>query len=217
MELAHMWGTRRFLAYYFICGLGAGIIHTIVTALFMGRAYPTVGASGAIMGVMIAFGLTFPDRVVFMGFFFPMRAKFAVLVFAGLDLYMGLTGSPDGVAHFAHLGGALVGFIMLKIGGNLTLGGIFDKIPGFGNRQTLGYMKGTANSAPAGPRVVEAQYRDVTRPQPHHIDMSDERVNAVLDKMLRQRLRYQDLSEEERMILDGASSKMRGGSVNGIS
>lgn len=215
MELAHMWGTRRFLAYYFLCGIGAGVIHSVITA-FMGDAYPTVGASGAIMGVMVAFGLTFPDRVVLMGFFFPMRAKYAVLVFAGIDLYMGLVGSPDGVAHFAHLGGALIGFILLKLGGNLTLGGIFDKIPGFGNRQTLGFMKGTARQAPRdqGP-MVDARYRDVepARPRyaPHHVDLSDDRLNAVLDKMLRQNLRYQDLSEEERMILDSASDRMRGG------
>jgi membrane associated rhomboid family serine protease len=215
MELAQMWGSRRFLAYYFLCGLGAGIIHTIVTAL-MGDAYPTVGASGAIMGVMVAFGLTFPDRVIFVGFFLPMKAKFAVFLFAGIDLYMGLVGSPDGVAHFAHLGGALVGFILLKIGGNLTLGGIFDKIPGFGHKQSLGFMKGSANPA-ARPPMVDARFRDMessrSRNAPHHIDLSDERLNAVLDKMLRQKLRYQDLTEEERMILDDASNRMRGGPI----
>jgi hypothetical protein len=108
-----------------------------------------------------------------------------------------------------------VGYILLKIGGNLTLGGIFDKIPGFGNKQTLGYMKGSApRRAPEQPHVVDARFRDVeqARPRsaPHNIDLSDERLNTVLDKMLRQGLRYQDLSEEERMILDNASDRMRG-------
>jgi hypothetical protein len=139
-------------------------------------------------------------------------------VFAGIDLYMGLTGSSDGVAHFAHLGGALVGFILLKIGGNLTLGGIFDRIPGFGNRQTLGFMKGTGRRAEPAAPVMDARYRDVeparTRTAPHILDLSDDRLNAVLDKMLNQKLRYQDLSEEERMILDSASDKLRGGSLS---
>lgn len=215
VELAQMWGNRRFLAFYFLCGVGAGIIHSIVT-LFLGQGAPTLGASGAIMGVMLAYGLTFPDRIILVGFFLPLRAKIAVLVFIGIDLYMGVTGSPDGVAHFAHLGGALIGYILVKIGGNLTLGGIFDKIPGFGNRESLGFMKGASFSKSRFRETVrDAKYRDVEassgRDRGPFVDLSDDRLNQVLDKMLRKGYRYQDLTEEERAILDNASEKMRRG------
>jgi len=216
MELEQMWGSRRFLAYYLLCGLGAGVIHSIVT-MVMGTGAPTLGASGAIMGVMVAFGLVFPDRVVFMGFFFPMRARFAVLLFAGIDLYLGVVGSTDGVAHFAHLGGALVGVILLKTGGKMTLGGIFDKLPGFGpRRSTIGIMSRPQNPARGSARVVDVSWRDVEparqeqrRSELPTMNFGDEQeaVDRILDKITREG--YQNLTAEEKALLTRVSKGMR--------
>jgi len=110
------WGTREFLRYYFISGVGAGICSI---PFMWGEGVPLVGASGALFALLIAFGILFPERVVtFLLFFFipiRMRARQMVVIFIGLELLflLGREGG-GGIAHFAHLGGALVGFLYLK-------------------------------------------------------------------------------------------------------
>lgn len=110
------WGTRYFLRYYFISGVGAGICSI---PFMWGEGVPLVGASGALFALLIAFGILFPERVVtFLLFFFipiRMRARQMVVIFIGLELLflLGREGG-GGIAHFAHLGGALVGFLYLK-------------------------------------------------------------------------------------------------------
>jgi len=111
-EVEKGWGTRLFIKYYFICGIGAGI----TTCLFNYPFYPdvtTIGASGAIFGVMLAYGLMFPNRQILFWFIFPMRAINFVLLCAGIEMYS-LLSLTDGVAHLAHLGGMLFGYLYLK-------------------------------------------------------------------------------------------------------
>ena len=109
----HM-GSRRFLTYYFVCVAGAGAVQLIVAAL-QGGLYPTVGASGGVFGILLAYGLTFPNRIVVPLFPpIPMRAITFVILFGLLELYLGFSGSAPGVANFAHLGGMLFGFLMLR-------------------------------------------------------------------------------------------------------
>jgi membrane associated rhomboid family serine protease len=110
-------GSKRFLTYYMVCGIGAGLIQLLVGWL-TGSAAATVGASGAIYGILLAFGMLHPnDRVVLILFpFFPIKAKWFVVIFGVLELFMGLGNSIfsfDNVAHFAHLGGMLWGFGLL--------------------------------------------------------------------------------------------------------
>lgn len=110
--------SRRFLAYYMVCGVGAGLIQLLVCHLFPSEYITaTVGASGAIYGLLLAFAMLHPNDII-MPLFppIPMKAKWAVLVFCAIELYLGIRGelfSADNVAHFAHLGGALFGFILL--------------------------------------------------------------------------------------------------------
>ncbi|MGB5510635.1 MAG: rhomboid family intramembrane serine protease [Woeseiaceae bacterium] len=109
----HM-GSRRFLTYYFVCVAGAGTVQLIVAAL-QGGLYPTVGASGGVFGILLAYGLTFPNRIVVPLFPpIPMRAITFVILFGLLELYLGFSGGAPGVANFAHLGGMLFGFMMLR-------------------------------------------------------------------------------------------------------
>jgi membrane associated rhomboid family serine protease len=107
-EVERAWGTRRFLFYYFLCGIGAGL----VTAVFI-RDSMTIGASGAIYGVMLAYGMMFPDRTVLFMFMFPMRAMSMVLLCIGIQVFS-LLSLQDGVAYIAHLGGLLFGYLYLK-------------------------------------------------------------------------------------------------------
>ncbi len=107
-EVEKVWGTREFVKYYFICGIGAGLVTCLV--------FPhstTIGASGAVFGVMLAYGFLFPDRRIFFWFIFPMRAVSFILLCIGVELFS-LLSLSDGVAHFAHLGGVLFGYLYLK-------------------------------------------------------------------------------------------------------
>lgn len=113
-ELEMMMGPRRFLTYFFTCVIGAGIVQLIV-ANFQGGLYPTVGASGGVFGILLAYGLAFPNRTIMLMFPpIPMKAKYFVLVFGLLELYLGISGNAPGVANFAHLGGMLFGFLLLR-------------------------------------------------------------------------------------------------------
>jgi membrane associated rhomboid family serine protease len=113
-DLERLMGAKRFLIYYFTCVVGAGIVQLVV-ATTQGAAYPTVGASGGVFGVLLAYGLTYPNRMVMLIFPpIPMRAKYFVLFYGLLELYLGLSGGAPGVANFAHLGGMLFGFVLLR-------------------------------------------------------------------------------------------------------
>ncbi len=132
--LERVWGTKKFLVFYFVTGLGAAAIHTGVEWLqmqtWLGQAAegsnaalasihalkmtPTVGASGAIYGVLMGYAMLYPDSVLTL--MFPpisMKAKWFVLIFAAIELITGVTGTGGGIAHFAHLGGLIFGFMLI--------------------------------------------------------------------------------------------------------
>ena len=134
--LEQVWGPRRFLFYYIVCGVGAGLIQELVQyiqyatvlsgydSVNMGGNYvipmsdylnmmTTVGASGAIYAILLAFGMIFPNQPIYLYFLLPMKAKYFVMGYAVLELIFGMSQRGDGIAHFAHLGGMLFGFILI--------------------------------------------------------------------------------------------------------
>jgi len=115
MEL--VWGSSAFALYYFFCVGGAGLVQLVVATVAAGEGgiYPTVGASGGIFGLLLAFGLTFPNERLML--IFPpvvLKAKWLVLIYGGIELWAGVTGTEEGVAHFAHLGGMFFGYLLLR-------------------------------------------------------------------------------------------------------
>jgi membrane associated rhomboid family serine protease len=109
-----VFGPRRYVAYYLVCVLSAAIAQLITSAL-TGTVYPTVGASGGVFGLLLAYAIYFPNNRVMLLFPpIPMPARVFVVVYAALELFLGVTGTEEGVAHFAHLGGLVGGFIMLR-------------------------------------------------------------------------------------------------------
>jgi membrane associated rhomboid family serine protease len=113
-DLERLFGSRFFALYYLASVLSAGILHLVVTAWMGGPPAPTVGASGGVFGLLLAYGLYFPHRRLMLIFPpIPMKARTFVIVFAVLELFFGVTGTAQGIAHFAHLGGMLGGFLML--------------------------------------------------------------------------------------------------------
>jgi len=109
LPIERLWGTRRFLIFYFVCMVGAGMVQLAV-AQFSGEIYPTIGASGAVFGLLLAFGMMYPNsRIMLLFPPIPLKAKWFVIVYGLLTLVFGVTGTMPGIAHFAHLGGMLFG------------------------------------------------------------------------------------------------------------
>ncbi|MBQ7531643.1 MAG: rhomboid family intramembrane serine protease [Paludibacteraceae bacterium] len=114
--LEHEWGERRYLIYYFVCGIGAALVQELVWMTFLpGQVAATIGASGAVFGILLAFGWLFPDTPLYLLFIpVPIRARIMVIVYAVIELFAGLASfSGDNVAHFAHLGGMLFGLLLI--------------------------------------------------------------------------------------------------------
>lgn len=198
MELENEMGSRKFLYYYFVCGIGAGLCNLFVAPLFT-EVGPTVGASGAVYGVLLAFGMMFPDRIVFM-YFLPMPAKFLVGLYMALELYAGVTGTRDGVAHFAHLGGAAVGFLFLLFDSNGFPGeNIFNRIADkFSHR---GNGDDWYKNNRASYHIEKEEYSsDKTE------NVNQEEIDTILDKIAKHG--YAQLSDEEKKILFDASKKL---------
>lgn len=108
--IENLWGTKRFAIYYFLTGIGAGIIQLLVES---GR--PTIGASGAVYGILLAFGMMFPNRRIMLLFFpYPIKAKYFVAIFGLFELLNGISSTASDVAHFAHLGGLVFGFVLIR-------------------------------------------------------------------------------------------------------
>ena len=106
-------GPRRFTAYYLVSVLAAALTQLVVMAL-ANEIYPTVGASGGVFGLLLAYGIYFPNnRVFFLLVPFPIKARIFVFIYAAIELFLGVTGTQEGVAHFAHLGGLIGGALML--------------------------------------------------------------------------------------------------------
>lgn len=110
--LEQTWGTKRFALFYGLCLIGAGAAQVLVYTI-TGQPGLVVGASGAVLGLLAAFGMTYPDSLIYVYFLFPIKAKYFVIFYGLLDLYSGFTDSTSNVAHFAHLGGMLVGVVLV--------------------------------------------------------------------------------------------------------
>ena len=128
--IENAWGSKRFLFYYFVTGIGAGLVQTVVVGIDVATSFGTflpdmniihpidartinsivtIGASGAVFGILLAFGMMFPNMYIYLYFLLPIKAKWFVIIYGVLELIAGIGGSGDNIAHFAHLGGMLFG------------------------------------------------------------------------------------------------------------
>ena len=113
-EIERLFGSRRFLVYFLTCVVGAAVAQLVVLSVMNRPPVPTVGASGGVFGLLLAYGLAFPQRKLMLLFPpIPMPAWLFVTLYGLLELYLGVTGSGQGVAHFAHLGGMAAGALLL--------------------------------------------------------------------------------------------------------
>jgi membrane associated rhomboid family serine protease len=192
MEIENYWGSKQFSIYYFTCGIGAGLINLLATA---GSFSPTVGASGAIYGVLLAFGMMFPDRIIYFYFFVPLKAKYFVAIYAAIEFFSTLGSGGSNVAHAAHLGGMLVGYIYIKImQREFPFQKYFERLKQKARQEQFRRDSAPLRSYPAAtprPPVSEAKV------------INEKRVDEILDKISKKG--YDSLSEEEKKILLDAS------------
>ena len=216
--LENLWGSQRFLLYYMVCGLGAGLCQELVqyieytttlaeyTTVNMGsqiipmadylNMMNTVGASGAIYGLLLAFGMMFPDSRIYLYFLVPIKAKWFVIGYAVIELLSGL-GGHDNVAHFAHLGGMLFGLILILYwkkhgvsGPNFDFKGWFQRMKDKFGKDRLKYTR------------YEEVKEEVPRNDGEYNRQRAEKernVDAILDKVSKSG--YGSLTEEEKEFL----------------
>lgn len=185
VAIEQAWGARRFLFYYFMTGIAGGVFTTVFQPSSL---VPTIGASGAIYGLLAAYAVMFPNQIMYLYFIFPMKVKYAVLLFVGLEFLGSLGSTPDGIGHLAHLGGAVVGFAYLKMDWRLRTWG--RKL------SPLRFIDGL-------------RYRTKSRKLEQNRRQAEDvmkRVDDILDKI--NRVGIENLSEDERRFLENASDML---------
>ena len=128
-DLERIWGTRRFLTYYFFTGVGAGLLTILFTP---SSIIATIGASGAVYGLLLAFAFYFPERRIYLYMLFPVSARVFVLIFGAIAFLSSISQAGDGIAHLAHLGGLAFGWVYIKWAGKY-----FDRFDARRRRQRI--------------------------------------------------------------------------------
>lgn len=190
--LESRWGSGEFLKYYLICGMAGALL-----SLVFAPQAAIVGASGAVLGVMLAFAMAWPDAPIYIWGIFPVKAKWLVLIIGLFTLMSAVEGARDGVAHFAHLGGLVAGLIYLKMDwrGASSVGSLKKRM----GRTRIRVVEG-GGDAPAPPRRSK-------RGRPAEEEKLLDEVDRVLDKISREGMA--SLSTEERALLDHVSRRYR--------
>ena len=199
--MEQVWGPKKFLFYYILCGLGAGLVQELAQYFLSAGAGYTVGASGAIYGILLAFGMTFPEERIFIfPLPVPIKAKWFVLFYVALELFMAWSSSGDGVAYFAHLGGMLFGFLLIRY---------WERNPNsrFGRSQGRRFFQRMRSNL-GGRRTADD---DVAHKSDwdYNADKkeTEERIDEILDKIRKNG--YASLTAEEKRFLFESSQKNR--------
>ncbi len=204
MELENIWGSRKFLLFYLAAGVAAGLANLFIAPLFSSPG-PTIGASGGVYAVLVAFAMLFPNRYVYVMALLPVRAKYLITGFILLEVFNGVSGTMDGIAHIAHLGGAVIGAIWVLLD---RQGTIDSMLSSFSRKK----VSGSKSAWDSGPR--EATFYDFKSsksenekkaPDPK-FDQSQKEIDAILDKISVSG--YASLTENEKRILLDASKRI---------
>lgn len=203
-EVADMMGSRHFTGMYFFCGIFAAVFSLLMFWIGMTNA-PIIGASGALMGIFVAYYKFFPNRMLLMFFFFPMRIKYAMWFMVAVDVFM--AHSSDGVAHFAHLGGVVGGFLYMYLyerGFGNTLSNARRSMGNFARKRHFRVHEGGRSAGSSAGR--EANGNEPLEGEVFYVD-ENKRMDEILKKVNRDGIN--SLSESERQFLLQASEKLR--------
>ncbi len=202
MEIENIMGSKKFLIFYLACGFGAGLLQLFLSPLFEGGMGPTIGASGAVFGVMIAFAMYFPDRYVFLYFLIPVKAKYLIAFLVVLEFMS--VGEQSFVAHLAHIGGAITAlfFILYDRRKRISAGNVFGSFKKSNNNFSSSYFRNAFKSRPKD--VEDAKFYDINESKKEDV-VTDAVIDAILDKISKSG--YQNLTDHEKKILFEASKK----------
>lgn len=223
--IERVWGPKKFIFYYIVCGIGAGITQELVqyaTYTIEGisayqyvsaggvqmttdayiNLWTTIGASGAVYGILLAFGMIFPnERLFIIPFPFPIKAKWLIVGYIAIELFSAMTGPGDGVAHMAHLGGMLFGFLLIRYWQRHP-----DSIQGFGRSRGQEFfenMKRRYDQRQQQNNRMKAEQTDPRRESDEEYNArkrkNQEEVDAILDKI--RKSGYDSLTKEEKKKL----------------
>jgi len=209
MEIENNWGSKKFLIYYLLCGVVAGLFQLFLTPLLGSMPAITIGASGAVYGVLIAFALMFPDRPIYLYFLLPIKAKYLVGFLIVLEFLL-VDSAGSNVAHLAHLGGALAGFLFILFDSTIDvpLKRLLNISSGYSsNRNFQNPFSGLADKFKQRSQNIEdAKFYDINKKNNNNEEVTQEEIDRILDKISESG--YQNLSEREKRILFEASKKM---------
>lgn len=209
-QIEALWGQRSFLAYYFTCGLGGSFLYGIFNLVGWSAFTPMLGASAAIFGVLLAYGMTFPNNIILFMFILPIKAKYFVILYGLIELFS--IPSNNGVAHLAHLGGMITGFVFLWITmPSLRPSGLNRSWRNMQTRKKIHIVKPDSGRKGKGGNGSAGEYEG---PKPGYTwdpqkgyekTERQSRIDEILDKISREGL--QSLTEEEQDILRRAGRK----------
>lgn len=185
--LENFWGSKRFLFYYLVCGIGAGLLNMLVPG-----AHVSVGASGAVYALLLAFGMMWPNNYIYLYFLVPIRTKWFIIGMIVIELFEGIFRSTDGIAHFAHLGGMLIGFLIILywkrhggMTGDFSIKNWFNSLK---NRKKYTRYEEVYDKVPRSDEEYNYQKTQKERD-----------IDAILDKVAKSG--YESLSKEEKDFL----------------
>lgn len=202
MEIENFMGSRKFLLFYLLSGVGAGILQLIVPWLMGGQQGLTIGASGAVYGVMVAFAMFFPDRYIFIYFLIPIKAKYLMAILVVFEFMS--VGDQSLVAHLAHIGGAITGliFILIDRRNSLNVSQFVNKFKRSSSDSSSSSFRRPVFSN-RGDDVEDAKFYEINSKKEDEITQDE--IDAILDKISQSG--YQKLTEREKRILFEASKK----------
>lgn len=218
MELENQWGSKTFFIFYTVCGVGAGLANIFIAPLFtvIPPNVPTVGASGSIYGVLIAFGMLFPNRLIYIYFMLPIKAKYLVVIYILIEVFAVASQSQSGIAHFAHLGGGVVGFLyvyfILNKGKPKFFSNQSQQTNVFDNIKDMFEKKQEPPKYEQPKNIYDANFEDLNKSK-YEDDLRREekeaqkRIDEILDKLGAKG--YGSLTDEEKRILFQESKKLR--------
>lgn len=207
MEIENLWGSKKFLIFYLTAGVVGALFQLLLAPILSSGSAPTIGASGAVYGVMVAFAMFFPDRYIFVYFLLPVKAKY-LIAFTILIEFM-MVGEASFIAHMVHLGGALSGFLFVLFDRkmNFNFSNMFNKKS---SKSNFGFRNGSESKfrkpfSGFGEKVKEADFYDINKTIDENEEIPQEVIDEILDKISRSG--YQNLSEKEKRILFEASKR----------
>ena len=201
-QIEALWGRKNFLTFYFICGLGGAVFYALFDIIGFGTGGAMLGASGAVYGLLLAYGMTFPNNILLVGFIIPMKAKYAVLIFGLLALFASASGSGGQVAHMAHLGGMVAGFIFMMTTIPNIRARVLGSVQDYGGIWRRFTTKRRMRVVPPRPKPGNGSSNRGSTPPPSG---NQKQIDTILDKISRDGL--QSLSDEEQEILRKAGRR----------